>query len=466
MLSVAVASACILFWHFRADAETVLERPNVVLMVVDTLRGDRVEAERNGHAVMPGLQQLSREGWYFRRAVSQSSWTKPSVASALTGLYPRTHGLTAPSSLDLAAGSPEPVEGLPPEKETAAAFFKRHGYATFGVQTNRLLTAADGFAASFDSYHELVDTSAHRVNNTVYSAADKLQPPFFMYLHYMDPHAPYNPPGEFREKLGPPPALEPADIEALAAAGKFSNYYMDLLRNQFGLSQKRQFPTLSAAGREYFRALYDGDCRYLDELMKAMHAAITRRWPETIFVITADHGEELWEHGSVGHGRTLYSEVIHVPLVVLAPGRVARVVDTPVEGVDLLPTMAALSGLPPSSQWQGRSLVPEALEERPVFSETGGMLAEANVQMGCVIQGNMKLLRHGDGREEFYRVLPEAPVTPDQAVAAQLRKALEAHHAEAEGHPLAAVPPLRRGLDAEMVDRLRALGYADSAKPE
>ena len=435
--------------------------PNVVLIIIDTLRADRVEATRNGVQVMPQLRALAASGWHFRRAIAAASWTKPSVTSVLTGLYPETHGLQRGTRLTLDASThAEQVAGLPAAKETLATYLKRHGYTTTAVQTNHLLTTVDGFAQGFDTYLELKGAGAQEVNNAVYTRGELLREPFFLYLPFMEPHAPYNPPVPHRDAFGALPPLSTADSALVQGGTGFSNYYLDKLRHDIGLVPARALGALSEAGREYYRAMYDGDCHYVDAQLKRMHEEITRHSPNTIFVVTADHGEEFWEHGRLGHGRSLEQELIHVPMIFFGAGLSPRMVDnTWVEGIDIAPTLAALLGTKPDPHWQGRSLAAEQLESRPVFAETFGMVVEAKTDLQCVLLGNAKLVRDGGGKETGFttqdgRAVPLLELPPGLAAL------LDTHRSANKAHPLAKVPVSTRGLDEEMLERLRALGYA------
>lgn len=439
------------------------EPPNVVLMIVDTLRADRVTAERNGVQVMPEVRALAEKGWTFTRAYAQSSWTKPSVTSILTGLYPRTHGVAHGSQLTLKAGvAPEAIEGVAPEKELAAEYFKRQGYATFAVQTNQLLRPADGYARGFDAYIEAKETGAWQVNQQVYQIAGRLKPPFFLYLHYIDPHMPYGS-GKVGETIfGPLPELNAESLQRVATPAAVEKYYLQFWHKPTSDAPK-VLPPFNAPERDYLRQLYDVDCRTADAGIGKMVQEITRHWPDTLFVIVADHGEEFWEHGAMGHGKTLFEELIHVPLIFFQRTLKPRVIDTPVEALDILPTLAALCGLPPNSNWQGRNLAADSLEERPCFSETLGTLRDAGIALQAVVQGPQKLVRSAKG-DALYSLDGSAVKAQDIAQqnaedVAALGRVLDAHRAACDAHPLAKVPPATTALDPAMLERLRGLGY-------
>ena len=439
------------------------EPPNVVLMIVDTLRADRVAAARNGVQVMPHVRALAEKGWTFTRAYAQSSWTKPSVTSILTGLYPRTHGVVHGSQLTLKPdAAPEPVEGVAPEKELAAEYFKRQGYATFGAQTNQLLRSSEGYARGFDTYLEVKYTSALQVNKQVYQFAARLKPPFFLYLHYIDPHMPYGPGKAGETIFGSLPELNAESLKRVATPAAVENYYLQFWHKSTGDAPKA-LPPFTAPERDYLRQLYDVDCRTADAGIGKMVEEITRHWPDTLFVIVADHGEEFWDHGAMGHGKTLFEELIHVPLILFQGTLKPRVIETPVEALDVLPTIAALCGLPPNSNWQGRSLAADTLEDRPSFSETLGTIRDTGVALEAVVQGPQKLVRGAQG-DALYALDGSTAETQDLSLqrpeATQaLARLLDAHRAACDAHSLAKVPPAKTALDPAMLDRLRGLGH-------
>jgi arylsulfatase A-like enzyme len=285
----------------------------------------------------------------------------------------------------------------------------------------------------------------------------------------MDPHSPYNPPEPHRSAFGALPALSPTDAEIFKEASTFNSYYMDRMLHDFGQKPQRDFGKLGESGRAHTRALYDGDCNYVDEQMARLFESILKQWPNTIFVVTADHGEELWDHGNVGHGKTLYQELVHVPLVVLAPNAAAREVDTRVESIDLLPTIADLAGLQRNPNWQGRSLVQEDIPARPVFSETDGSFVEAGLSLEAVIDGDKKLIRDRNDTAQLFDLRTDPSEqknliesAPD--VKARLQNLLDEHNTACLAHPLAKHPPTRTALDPDMLEKLRALGYTDSPK--
>lgn len=314
--------------------------PNVVLVVLDACRADGIDGTRGGVPLMPNLAAF--QGVRFTNAVAPGSWTTPSMASLLTCAHVDTHQVHEGTLI------------LPESAETMAEYFKQAGYATMGVQTNSNLTPERGFAQGFDQYIYQVDAKADFVTSQATQLMTETGTPFFLYAHYQEPHVPYYPPETYRTMMGyPDPALTPAEK---SIAEDFAPYMLDHLKYHLGINPSLSFPPLSATGREAVRTLYDAELRYNDAQLDILLDNLLFFHPNTIVVVLADHGEHFWEHNSLGHVTTLYEELTHVPLLIRAPGLAPAVVDSVAGTVDTLPTVAALAGLAPRPQWQGRSL--------------------------------------------------------------------------------------------------------------
>ncbi|HET7295160.1 MAG TPA: sulfatase [Vicinamibacteria bacterium] len=312
--ALAASAACT-----RAD----LERPDLVLIVVDALRRDHLPFHGYPRNTAPFLTELAARGVVFERAHSTSSSTPPAVASLLTSLFPAEHGVVhgfSPSLRKDKPGRPRAhVTPLPDEAVTLAEVLGAAGYATFAVTQNPNVGAALGFTqgfASFDHYPKSIE--AERIVARLEELKPVLQSrrPYFLYLHFMDVHAPYR-------------ARAPFFDESLADEGA---------------------RRISA---------YDSGIHSLDARLRALFGRFG--WDRDAFVVlTADHGEELGERGRAGHAATLFAEVLDIPLVMRPPGglSVGRRHAVPVSLVDILPTLRQAAGLPPSSSDSGRSLLP------------------------------------------------------------------------------------------------------------
>ncbi len=308
----------------------------VVVVVIDTLRADHLPFYGYARPTAPFLTRLAQDSVIFERCYSPASWTAPATASLFTSLYPPGHGvlLGLRAARQLQQGDTlTPVRGLPTDVDTLPVVMKRAGYATFGLSQNINISSTLGFDRGFDRFRNFpADDDARSLTAHLDAWRQRLgrAPRHFLYLHYLDPHSPY------REHA---PWYDPATQ---------------------GIAR-----TLSA---------YDSEIRWVDEhLRQAYEAGGWER--DTLLVVTADHGEEFGEHGSNEHGRSLFGEVLNVPLLVRFPGGHwgGGRVDTPVSLIDVLPTLRAAVGLPPAPSDEGRSLLPLARRDggwpqRPLFS--------------------------------------------------------------------------------------------------
>lgn len=339
------------WWVPEARAHPRREtRPNVLLITIDSLRPDHLSAYGYPKRTSPVLEQLARRGVRFTQVINQASWTSAALVSTLTSLYPTVHGVDDRGK-SLAQGVETPLVRL-----------RRDGYAVPGLSYLIALPEFEhlGFEPATDRDPERwLEANAGRR--------------FFLWLHYEGPHLPYNPPAPYDRMFTPgqqplPPALlqrvKPVLGEPIVRKGEVT----------FGPEDR---PLLSA--------LYDGKIRKTDDEVRRLLGVLDRLalTDKTLVVVSADHGEELLDHGFVGHASTslagtLYDELIRVPLIMAGPGLPrGRVVTTQVEGIDLLPTILDLLGLDRPSSLQGRSLLPLIQARAKIFNERA--LAETTV---------------------------------------------------------------------------------------
>jgi arylsulfatase A-like enzyme len=427
----------------EAPSET---RPNVLLYVVDTLRADSLGSYGNPKVATPAADRFAREGRLFENAFASSSWTRPSMASLLTGLHPTRHGTERRNA------------SLPPGVRTLAEILSQSGYATAFLTANPNVGSFFGFGRGFDRLVEMYERrQAGRVlprelivpSDAITSEAIEwlasAPRPFFLAILTVDPHAPYEPPERF-------------DRYGAADAGPVVGSFPFITRE--GLSEE---------DRARIRSLYQGEVSFNDDSFGRLVEPLRMqgRLDSTIAVFTSDHGEEFWEHdGRRGHGNSLSDAVIHVPLVLRYPasprvGRGVRVA-RPVQLVDVLPTILELAGIAAPEGLDGRSLLaPVEDAERPVFASLRRM--EHHVR--AVRAHPWKLvwdLRRG--RFDFYDLREEPkeehPVTAPEgaALAAFERLQLELARSAREARSGAKATP---DVPDELRDALRALGYVD-----
>lgn len=322
-------------------------RPNVVMISIDTLRADHLSCYGYTRPTTPHLDALAARGVRFANASAQASWTLPSHMSLMTSQYPHVHGVE------------NDEQALAEEATTLPEVLAAHGYETAAFISWVYLGAQYGFAQGFDEYTELlppehlVDSetgAAYRAEEVTDHAIRWLNKPrtepFFLFLHYFDPHISYEPPPPYDRLFDP--AYEGA------ARGTFA------WLKQYIKGLHHEPAQIDARDLAHITALYDGEIRYTDEHLGRLFDALERTvgLDECLLVVTSDHGEELFEHGSMeGHQWTLYEETVHVPLIFSLPGAPdpGRIVQTPVELIDVAATILNLLDIARPWSFQGRA---------------------------------------------------------------------------------------------------------------
>jgi len=431
-------------WRARQPAHP--STPNVLVLLVDTLRADRLGCYGGVPSPSPTLDALAARGALFEQNVSHAPWTMPSTASILTGLYPTTHGVLGDRG-----------QTLRDDLVTLAEAAEEHGITTVAVSTNPLVSHGTNFSQGFETFVELdIETgreggevvktpaSAAAVNDVFlrWLGANRAHR-FLAYLHYMDPHHPYTPPPHLR-----PPALP--GIRPRVAAGR-----LDPWQAAMRAPVPFQLPALEL---EHVRCLYDAEIRAWDEQLGALLRALDAR--STVVVVTADHGEAFQEHGRLQHGFHLYDELLRVPLVIAGPGIPAGRVGVQTMGVDIFPTVAALLGVPVPAGLPGRNVL-VAGAERPAFSMTlGGRLPDGRGgEIVSVRTPRTKLIWAPTlGHYQLFDLVHDPGEREDRwgdgAAAPALARLL------AEWRDAAPAPAAATG-GPEFEERLRALGYLD-----
>jgi len=336
--ALVVAALPALFACPRMEAR----RPNVLVVVVDTLRADHLSFYGYPVETAPFLAAQAARSVVFENAWSTSSWTAPAAASLFTGVYPVEHGVhLGVNAVEMLqrGGAKVTLDRVPDALETLPELMRGLGYRTFGVSDNPNVSEAQGFAAGFDRFENYDYAGAPRVNASVEALLPEIGSAerWFVYLHYMDPHQPYHPRRRYLQR--------PRGADAHAAS----------------------------------RAAYDSEIGWVDEHIRRAFELL-RVDDATLVVFAADHGEEFGDHGGTSHRFKLYEELTRVPFFLRVPDLPPRRVTVPVSLVDLRPTLRALLGLPPSEQDSGVDLTPvmaaagNAPAERALFaSRTTGV---------------------------------------------------------------------------------------------
>ena len=437
--------------------------PNVVLIMVDTLRADHLSCYGSTTVKTPHIDALADDGMRWVNAFSQASWTRPSVATILTGLYPSSHGAV------------HKADRLPDRVDTLAEVLARAGYHTVGFADNANISQAFNFQQGFDEYHYLAPdfffaASEPAAQLALYSGLRLVRERFL--AHYVDVHHYYQPAevvtAEVRRWLDRGARNEPFFLFA---------HYMDPHDPYFahpfnGEGYARvAHPNPAPALAERLHHLYEGEVAYLDEHLGVLFDDLKRRglYDRTLVVLTADHGEEFHEHGGWWHGTTLYDEQIHVPLIVKPPGAhaLARLRDELATSLDIAPTIVEAAHLKPPAVMQGHVLPLDAgpaPARESTFAEEdleGNVLQAVRTRAWKLVAANPGNPR-GLAPEELYD-LPRDPgeqrnvIASTPAEADTMRAALGRAVLEAREH--AGATEQAPGMDAATKARLKALGY-------
>ncbi len=370
-----------------AESRHSSQLDSILLWIIDTLRVDRLGYhghEVPGAAVSPNLDALAARSTVFEQAIAQSSWTRPTVATLLTGVGPERHGIR-----ELSHGMEESFVTLPEQ-------LRELGYATAGFSANANVTADTGFAQGFDRF----EYGAVEVDELVGQALawlDELSPPASV-----SPAAggPGEPAGEAALSGSPPrlpgsavPATSPGDrsgdqpfflmilsVEphaAFAPAEPFRSRFAPTVSDRelgsvdhLRALNRKEAPSSPELVDQLFQ-LYDGEIAWNDHVFGVMRDALRERGHDPLVVVIADHGEAFEERGVFGHAWDLHREVLDIPFFIHLPGQVeGRRVRTPVQQADVLPTLMELAGGTPGHDVEGDSLAP-LLQLSPTRSGAG-----------------------------------------------------------------------------------------------
>jgi len=458
VLALALAPGALAALGYRLTAPAPAQpaapapgHPDVVLVVVDTLRADHLGAYGYPRPTSPGIDALAAQGLRYTDATSAAPWTLPSFASLQTGLDPAHHGA------GVNPGEHNSQAPLGPELPTVAECMAAAGYRTGAIVSNPYLKASFGLGRGYDHYddalglahqlmllHPLDELPLHALPDRSYRLAPRMVAaaqqwwaetrggPRFLMLHLMDPHKPYNAPV--------------ADQQAVA-----------------GLAPGRVAPSTGPGSwTDFDEAVYDAEIHYADRALGPFLAQLQAEGAWVLF--TADHGEEFGDHPGayadehlpedVRHGHTLYQELIHVPLVVRGPGLAPGVVSRPVRNLDLSSTILALGGAQPL-RGDGQPLaevlglpIPPPLPRRAQATRYGS-------EKRAVLDDGDKLIRTQAG-DELYAL--DADPGERQDLAAQDPERVQALAPLLPSMGQSSSPA---DLDPAVLEQLRAVGYVD-----
>jgi len=408
-------------------------RLDVLLISLDTLRADRLGCYGHDRPTSPALDAFAATGARFVTAIAESPWTLPSHVTMLSGLHPRSHGVGLPA--------------LRPADETRllAEILLDAGYRTFATTDGGYVDGAHGFGRGFEIFADtdvpLPDALAS-TREWIESSDDR----YFAFVHTYDIHCPYHPDPAIAARF------ETDDAVFIETAGRCGNPHFNQLVLRDG-----QLTHLSNQYDAGIREADDALAPFLDWL------ASSGRLEHTLVIVTSDHGEELGEHGQIGHERTLHREVLEIPLIIAGAGIEPRVIETSAGLVDLVPTILDLLELPPAPALDGTSLrsALEGTDDARWRSRPAELVWK--LPLRSIVTPDHQLIEHiradrvalydwhADLRQE-HDLADAAPAVVDSLLAELDR--FEAAHPPGEARPVETLTPEQRA-------RLRSLGYVD-----
>jgi len=444
-----------------------IDGPNVIIITIDALRQDRVDAYGAGYVGTPNLDAFAERSVRFNRICTNSPWTLPSMYTMNCSRYPTVHGAEM-----YLKGRDEIV--------MLAEVLKSHGYETEAYVANNLLFSGIGFGCGFDKYVEYGDitpfisfkhTTVYRffkrmrdtvlpylkivplerrtewiTDKLVSTLSRKRTKPFFLWAHYLDPHTPLTPPREYME--GPEDIVEE--------------------RLRFGFSETAKDDKLEKKDREALVALYEAEVRYVDDRLKRVFDVIeeTGLYENSIIIITADHAEEFFEHGRYGHAKTHFDEVVSIPLMIYVPDGNPGVTDYPAALIDIMPTILDYVGADAPPGMSGESLMPVIrnpdgpFDEKFIFIDRTALNHDVK---SCRLYP-YTLIRSGVGEYDFrdnriHKGPDDIVADPDEKLFESYRKALDDWVDRITVEAEALGSPAEIKIDAERRVKLKGLGY-------
>jgi len=348
---------------FSASACGKAKQPPIVLIVIDTLRADHVGAYGYARSTTPALDAFAKQGVRFTHTYAPASWTVPSMNSLFTGVYPPKHGVVYAEIENVTVANQQTMSK---KFITLAESLQAAGYATFGISANYHMHEQYGMDQGFDHYKTFWFADREAVDGQLEIFLPQMQrvqkqgKPYFLFVHYFDPHHPYKINKGFTERMAPE-----LDLELVQ---KYSTTkFVDWAQDGVFLREPDKMQMLVD--------LYDGEVAACDDSVAKLLQNLPG-YKQALVVLTSDHGEAFGEHENMIHGRDLYAETVDVPLAIKLPGgkQAGLTIDTPVSLIDLYPTLATLAGAQRPKYLDGVDLAPlwsgQAPPERLLYSFT------------------------------------------------------------------------------------------------
>ena len=439
LLAVLAVSAALLEVRYGWISAPFKGPPNVVIVVSDTLRRDHLGLYGYSRDTSATLDALAEDALVFERAYTQSPSTKPSIASIMTSRYPTQHRAIYNA------------DKLSDAHVTIAEIMRAAGFITAGFVENPTLDPVFGLSQGFDTWtldarrHSGEDTLARDFDAKIEAWIEAHQDtPFLLYVHYIDPHSPYNAPEGYR--------------------GRFNTSGGDAPHEQLNVGTRIKEDPQVLIDR------YDEEIPYMADRLSALVGYLKKHtdWDNTVFLFTTDHGEGFGEHhGYFHHSYGVYGELTNAPMVVRAPGRLSPGrSQVPVQHVDVLPTVLDLAGVEVKDHRAEGESVARVVERGgpPRFIMTEHLRLEWGIAQRGGILDRWKLVHHIEADTfALYDIAADPGETKDLAREQPERvKALKAALSDRLRGLKDIVDPTRaEDVDEEMQEALRNLGYIE-----
>ncbi len=444
---VATAAGCA-----DTNPEAQGARPHILLVTADALRADHLSINGYPRNTSPEIDAFASAAWNFSQAVTVIPKTGPSLATLFTGRHPREHGVRSNAN------------AIPPSLSTLAERLRDSGYRTAAFVSNPVLREEKGYTRGFDTYFLLDEKSGPAAVSHAFlrwgRELEGWQQPTFVWLHYIDPHGPYDPPQDLLE-----PFLEDewSQSEQQVRFGRGSHYFNpSKLLGAVPSYQRIEEESRAAA----YVARYDAEILAVDRAFGLVLRFLRKHDLEdrSAVVFTSDHGESLGEHDYwFEHGWFAYDPSLRIPLLIREPGQSeARSVSTPVSNLDLRPTLLALARVSDDANARGRNLLAAGARDELIVVESSDRYPDK--YLGVRSPTWKYLRRESDGAEELYDLENDpgeernvAAEEPDRLSA--LRERFERAITDLTPVPDAGLEPFAD--DPQALERLRDLGYLD-----
>jgi arylsulfatase A-like enzyme len=440
------------------DARAGARPRHVILLTVDTLRADALGPVSGGPSDTPNIDALATDSVVFDNARSPAPWTKPAVVSILTGLSPVVHEIMRGPTL------------VPDELATLPEFLQGAGYRTGAVGENPFLHARYNFDQGFDRYRMFPKMLGRSFGGRLVrylgmafpSTSDltdiaiewidaNADDPFFLWLHYFDPHPPYAPPAAYLTRSGPP---------------SIGNSFGDTSGVRAGAVN------LDGAERDWVEELYLAEVQYVDDNVGRFldHLRESGVYDDSLIIFSSDHGEEFWEHGGFEHGHSLYDEVIKVPLMIKLPGQretgsrrahvsTESIMPTILDLLELEAEDAAFSAASLAWAWEpdrAEPMTPVISTGLRYFEDRIAVIFRDMKQIHWLVSGRDQLFDLDQDPGETSSIADANPELIDEA-----QNLVTRHEAlSLQIRQLLGLPTTGEGvLDPALLEQLRALGY-------